>query len=506
MARRRAEPAAAEQPRVRLEHRKRFCELALDGIALVTRSGEIGTAGRTTRERFNTPKQAAAAYKRAVAAKRASAYVDAETRVAPRPGNRELDAAITAHPDDEHGYQVYGDWLQGQGDPRGELGALQAQLARAPEPKTKAKPKRWGMALAEDILRFEGDPAPALLAVQHTAADKRAAKVMALRRQIRDHLARNAEELLGPVLAPHAEKLELAWQHGWVHTAWLDAWYPDDSSADVPSEQILDGILTSPACRFLRALRLRQTVTDYSPLYERFLQQLAKAVPPTLRTLVIGDFRFEPGYRSMGTEISWIGIGNLAPLAKKLGALTTLIVQGGSARSEQPLKLGALELPELRHFELRTGGLDRASIRAVCKARWPKLERLALWFGDPEYGAQGRLADVAPILAGEGLGNLHHLGLCNSPFADELCAALPRAKILRRLRTLDLSMGVLTDDGAGQLLAHAQAFAHLERLDLRAGYLTAEMTRRISRLCKEVVLDRQRDPNEYEHRYVAIGE
>jgi len=505
MPKRRAEPAPT---RVRLEHRKRFCELALDDTTLVVRSGEVGAAGKTTRERFTTAKQAAAAYKRTLAAKQATGYKEADTRPAVRAGNAELEAAITATPDDDHAYLVYGDWLQAHDDPRGELCALQAALARAPRPKQPAKVRGrgWGVELHQDILRFADDPLGELLAVQHWAPDKRPAKVTALRRQIRDHIARHADELLGPVLAPHVEHLELAWQHGWVHTAWLDAWYPDEASSDAPSAAILDGILASPACRFLRALRFRQTVTDYSPLYERFLHRLAKDVPPTLRTLVIGDFRFEPGYRSMGTEMSWIGIGNLAPLVKKLGALTTLIIQGGTTRSEQPLKLGALHLPALRHFELRSGGLDRASIRAVCKAHWPKLERLALWFGDPDYGAQGRLADITSILAGDGLGNLRHFGLCNSTFADELCAALPRAKILRRLATLDLSMGVLTDDGAAHLLRHRDAFAHLERLDLSACFVTAEMQRRLGDLCRDVRMERQRDPNEYEHRYVAIGE
>ena len=59
MPKRRAEPAAG--PRVRLEHRKRFCEIALDNTTLVVRSGEVGTAGRTTREQLATPKQAAVA-------------------------------------------------------------------------------------------------------------------------------------------------------------------------------------------------------------------------------------------------------------------------------------------------------------------------------------------------------------------------------------------------------------------------------------------------------------
>jgi uncharacterized protein (TIGR02996 family) len=39
--------------------------------------------------------------------------------------NAEIEAAILATPDDPSAYQVYADWLQSQGDPRGELIMLQ---------------------------------------------------------------------------------------------------------------------------------------------------------------------------------------------------------------------------------------------------------------------------------------------------------------------------------------------------------------------------------------------
>src|SRR5688572_29970061 len=39
--------------------------------------------------------------------------------------NPELEQALLANPDDEQSYQVYADWLQAQGDPRGELASLQ---------------------------------------------------------------------------------------------------------------------------------------------------------------------------------------------------------------------------------------------------------------------------------------------------------------------------------------------------------------------------------------------
>ena len=38
--------------------------------------------------------------------------------------NPELERTILADPDNEEAYQVYADWLQSEGDPRGELAAV----------------------------------------------------------------------------------------------------------------------------------------------------------------------------------------------------------------------------------------------------------------------------------------------------------------------------------------------------------------------------------------------
>ncbi len=53
--------------------------------------------------------------------------------------NPELETAIERDPDDEDAYLVYGDWLQGQGDPRGELIVLQAAARRDPDDKKLAQ-------------------------------------------------------------------------------------------------------------------------------------------------------------------------------------------------------------------------------------------------------------------------------------------------------------------------------------------------------------------------------
>lgn len=49
--------------------------------------------------------------------------------------NDELERTLADHPDDRASYEVYADWLQTQGDPRGELIALMLRAEQAPSPQ-----------------------------------------------------------------------------------------------------------------------------------------------------------------------------------------------------------------------------------------------------------------------------------------------------------------------------------------------------------------------------------
>jgi len=172
--------------------------------------------------------------------------------------------------------------------------------------------------------------------------------------------------------------------------------------------------------------------------------------------------------------------------------------------------LGKMELPALRELELRTCGLTRANLKSVISVARPRLERLHLWFGSDRYGAQCGVADLGPILDGSGFPALRHLGLMNAEFNAELCAALPKARVLARLSSLDLSMGTLTDEDADVLIAHGAAFRHLERLNLARNHLSKAATKRVKGLAKIVDTDRQKEldtsiPGEV-YRYVSVSE
>jgi len=134
-----------------------------------------------------------------------------------------FEAGIDAAPDEPNGYAVLGDWLSQQGDPRGELIALQqlGELDRRQRERVKA-------LLYEPLIRC----------------------------------------LAGPLAQ---------WRWGFVHTATLVR--PTGAGA---SERIdLARLLAHPSSRFLRALTLGQ-----EPLFEA-LDELAAAAPRLLGSLTL---------------------------------------------------------------------------------------------------------------------------------------------------------------------------------------------------------------------------
>jgi hypothetical protein len=125
-----------------------------------------------------------------------------------------------------------------------------------------------------------------------------------------------------------------------------------------------------------------------------------------------------------------------------------------------------------------------------------------------EYGGDGELADIAPILAGRGLGKLVHLGLRNCPWADDIARALAGSKVLGQLRSLDLSMGALTDGGI-EAMAESGAFAHLASLNVGDSALTPAGVKRAQTLASSVEVreqDPQRVDEDGEARYVSVSE
>ncbi|MEU4997877.1 STM4015 family protein [Streptomyces sp. NPDC021622] len=222
-----------------------------------------------------------------------------------------------------------------------------------------------------------------------------------------------------------------------------------------------------------------------------------------LRAVFLGDMVMEE------CEISWINQGNVGPLLDAFPGLREFGVRGGQG----------LEFPAVRHERLEklvveTGGMPAEAVRGIAASDLPALGQLDLWLGTSDYGGDASIADLEPFFAGTRLPSLLHLALRNSEIQDEIATAVASAPVVARLDVLDLSMGVLTDDGATALLA-GQPLTHLKKLDLHHNYLSGAVRTRLHDSLVpagvEVDLDRDDADEDAEDdgtvwRYVAVGE
>ncbi|MFD9307160.1 STM4015 family protein [Streptomyces sp. NPDC060048] len=223
---------------------------------------------------------------------------------------------------------------------------------------------------------------------------------------------------------------------------------------------------------------------------------------PALRALFLGDMESEE------CEISWISQGDVGPLLDGFPELEEFGVRGGTG-----LVIPPLTHQRLRSLTVQTGGLPARAVRDVAACDLPALRRLDLWLGTANYGGDCALSDLEPIMDGGRLPSLRHLGLCNSDIQDEIATAMASAPVVARLETLDLSMGVLTDQGGTALLG-GQPLTHLTALDLHHNYLSEPLKQRLRDTLESagvrLELDRgNADEDEWDGhvwRFVAVGE
>ncbi|MEU3252580.1 STM4015 family protein [Streptomyces sp. NPDC006997] len=220
-----------------------------------------------------------------------------------------------------------------------------------------------------------------------------------------------------------------------------------------------------------------------------------------LRAVFIGDLEMEEA------EISWIQQSDVTPVLDAYPLLEELGVRGGSG----------LRFPAVRHERLRTlsfeaGGLPGEVVRGVAASELPALEYLEMWFGVEEYGGDATVADLAPVLGGGRFPALHHLGLRNSEIQDEIAAAVASAPVVAQLRSLDLSLGVLTDEGLTALL-DGQPLTHLTWLDLHHNFVSDAVAQRTRDALEAagVEVDLSGTGEEWEddgvvHRFTAVAE
>ncbi len=440
----------------------KFWQIELEGTSFTTRYGRIGTDGQTSTKTFSDPETAGREYDKITKSKVRKGYqlVDDGGASAAGPSvstNAQLESAIFENPSDVEAWQVYGDWLQTEGDPRGEL--VNLEVAKE--------------ASAGDV-------------------HKQAELTDQLERLIEQHQA----EWLGPevmraIAYEDDDLVDIEWRYGFIWRVKVKATYGFQG----PSvEQLLKAILKSSASRFVHEIRVGLPDSE-EPGFQREILALAKnGLRPSVRRIYIGDFEFPDE-----TEISWTEVGNVEKLYPVFPNLNWLKVQGGG------ILLGKLQHPTLETLILHTGGLPSEATRSISRAQLPQLKTLEIWFGEEDYGGDTTVDELEPLTDADGVPRLRHLGLQNATFSDEIPDLLAGSKLLDQLETLDLSMGTMSEYGANRLIERAENFRHLKRLNVDDNVLSFETVEQLRDVFEDVLVSNyQKDEEDY--RYVSVGE
>lgn len=218
---------------------------------------------------------------------------------------------------------------------------------------------------------------------------------------------------------------------------------------------------------------------------------------PKLRGIFLGDIVQEEN------EMSWIPQEDISRALRIFPSLEEL-----RARGQEGLKFEAGAYPGLKRLVIETGGMPKSVLHGISGSSLSSLESLDLWLGTDEYGFDGSIDDVLPLLDPERFPKLKQLTLGNSCIQNEIAAAVAGSAILDHIESLNLSLGTLTDEGAVPLLTDPR-LGKLKKLNLHRNYLSKVMADRFKSLGIEVDVDDQEEPDSWNdklHYYVAVGE
>ncbi|WP_341346776.1 STM4015 family protein [Paenibacillus sp. FSL H3-0469] len=262
-------------------------------------------------------------------------------------------------------------------------------------------------------------------------------------------------------------------------------------------ETEIERLSSSPEAATLTSL----TIGDWGQAYEQSSELVVEALVkhkanfPALRKLFIGDMSYEE------CEISWINQTDLSPLLPAYPELQSLTAQGGTG-----LRLSQLQHDKLEELIIITGGLGKDVLADIAASTLPNLQKLELYLGVDNYGFDGGLEDLLPLIEPGKFPKLTYLGLKNSEIQDEIAAALADAPILDQLHTLDMSLGTLSDTGAEALLA-SERVKGLKLLNLSHHFMSDEMLLRLKNSGLPVdVSDQQQADDDDDWRYPSITE
>lgn len=136
-------------------------------------------------------------------------------------------------------------------------------------------------------------------------------------------------------------------------------------------------------------------------------------------------------------------------------------------------------------------------VQADYSALWaamPQLEELTvkgsneLSFGKIEHDTLKSLTIICGGLPTDVIGEIQ----------NEITEAVLHSKYMKSIKTLDLSLGTLTDKGGQLLLDNIGTYPNIENLDLHYNYLSDDMAEKLEKLSISVNVEEREEPDEYD--------
>jgi len=273
---------------------------------------------------------------------------------------------------------------------------------------------------------------------------------------------------------------------------------------EVPFSETFPKYLADPACGETVGLSLGLDGESADGFYESSVKALLenKEKFPKMRWLFLGEMTQEE------SEMTWIGQGDVgAPVLEAFPNLEELHARGGEGYQGN-IAFTKTSHAKLKKLALETAGLTREAFRGVMESDFPELETLELWLGCEDRGGSVTIDDVRDLLQGCPFPKLKTLGLMNAEMINEVAKEVVNAPILEQLETLDLSLGVLQDEG-GRALLGSEKILSLLKLNLSRHYLSDEVMAEFQKLDLDVDVSDQEEADEWDgekHYYVAVEE
>jgi hypothetical protein len=129
---------------------------------------------------------------------------------------------------------------------------------------------------------------------------------------------------------------------------------------------------------------------------------------------------------------------DVSPLLKAFPALESLRIRGGSH-----LSISQVQHLKLKELAIESGGLGRSVLREILLCDLPELEHLELLLGEENYGFDGTVEDLQPLLSGRLFPKSTYLELMNGEIANDIAAAVVNSPIAQRIESLDCRWAIL---------------------------------------------------------------